>query len=61
MHLARFPDGQFAEEREALAIRALAMAGRVDEARARAALFRDAFPESMLPVEDALSTPANPR
>ncbi len=53
LHIARFPDGPLAEEREALAIRALAMSGRADEARARAALFRAAYPESLVPIDDA--------
>jgi hypothetical protein len=49
LHLARFPDGVLAEEREALAIRALELSGHADEARARAALFHQAWPDSPLP------------
>lgn len=53
-HAAKYPRGQLAEEREALAVEALAGAGRMDEARARAARFKRDFPSSMLmPVVDS--------
>jgi len=45
---ARFPHGLLEQEREVLAIEALMKAGRVDEARTRAAAFRAAFPHSAL-------------
>jgi hypothetical protein len=52
-HQREFPHGQLAEEREWLAIQALNLAGRRDEARARAAAFRRTFPQSlMLPALD---------
>jgi len=56
LHLARFPDGDLAEEREALAIRALTMTGHDAEARTRAQLFREAYPGSLFlqTVDDAL-------
>lgn len=43
---ARFPGGGLGQEREALAIEALARAGRRDEAKARAAAFVEAHPTS---------------
>jgi hypothetical protein len=42
----RFPRGVFAQEREVIAIRALAASGRGAEARTRAAAFRIRHPES---------------
>jgi hypothetical protein len=42
----RFPRGVFAQEREVIAIRALAASGRGGEARVRAAAFRARHPES---------------
>jgi hypothetical protein len=57
-HEQRFPKGQLSEEREALRIEALARMGRKDEARARAARFRRAHPQSLfLPVLDDLLIP----
>jgi hypothetical protein len=47
-HERRFPDGILAQEREAMAVRALAMLGRMDEARARADRFHARFPGSAL-------------
>jgi TolA-binding protein len=47
-HQKRFPKGALAEEREALAVQALAGAGRRDEARARAERFAKSFPGSIL-------------
>jgi outer membrane protein assembly factor BamD (BamD/ComL family) len=53
-HASRYPRGQMSEEREALAVEALAGAGRMDEARSRGARFRRDFPNSMLmPVVDS--------
>lgn len=46
-HAREFPRGKLREEREAVAIQALAQAGQAEQARARAALFRDAFPASV--------------
>ncbi len=59
-HAEQFPAGQLAEERESLAIRALAALGRGDEARARAAAFRSRFPDSLLleAVNAAVAEPA---
>jgi hypothetical protein len=45
-HVRRFPSGSLVPEREVLAIEALARLGRVSEARARLAAFRDRFPQS---------------
>ena len=53
-HDAKYPHGQLTEEREALAVQALAGAGRMDEARTRGARFKRDFPGSMLtPVVDS--------
>jgi len=53
-HVRRFPHGQLAEMREALAVRALVGAGRGREARVRAVQFQRSFPESVYaPVVDA--------
>ena len=53
-HAKRFPGGQLTEEREALYVQALARAGHLSEAKARAARFAKRFPESMLlPVVEA--------
>ncbi|WP_437281272.1 hypothetical protein WME90_12130 [Sorangium sp. So ce375] len=45
-HQAEFPKGRLSEEREFIAIRALARLGRADEARARAAAFFARYPSS---------------
>ena len=47
-HAARFPKGMLAEEREAIAIRALARLGRTEEARARLDKLRASHPQSFL-------------
>lgn len=62
LHLARFPDGHLAEEREALAIRALVLSGHDAEAGARARLFREAYPGSLFlrTVDDALGSSRAP-
>ena len=53
-HVHRFPKPQLAEEREALVIQSLVALGRYEEARAAAARFRAASPESLfLPAIDA--------
>lgn len=46
-HRQEYPRGSLAEEREALAVRALVKVGRHDEARARAARFEAAYPNSI--------------
>jgi hypothetical protein len=46
-HAARYPQGRLSEEREALAVDALARSGRMDLARARAARFRATYPNSV--------------
>jgi hypothetical protein len=52
-HEREFARGQLIEEREALAVQALVIAGRVKEATERAARFRKAFPNSLLlPIVD---------
>jgi hypothetical protein len=58
-HRHQFPRGRLAEEREALAIRALLSLGRRQEAEARARAFRGAYPHSFLipALESALSGP----
>ncbi len=53
-HEARYPNGQLADEREAILIVALAHAKRMGEARARAERFRARRPRSiLLPVIDS--------
>ena len=53
-HAAQFPRGMLSEEREALAVKALALAGDGESARARAAQFRARYPESLfLPAVEA--------
>jgi outer membrane protein assembly factor BamD (BamD/ComL family) len=50
-HAREFADGELVEEREALAVKALASRGDSDAARARARRFRRQFPQSIyLPV-----------
>ncbi len=46
-HGAQFPHGMLTEEREALAIKALLLADRGDEARVRATHFREHYPQSL--------------
>ncbi len=59
MHRALFPDGMLAEEREAMAVEALVRAGRVGEARERAAAFRAHSPQSLFsPTVEAVVSPA---
>lgn len=47
-HEERYPDGRLVEEREALAVQALAASGRDEEARDRAGVFEARFPNSLL-------------
>jgi hypothetical protein len=47
-HARAFPRGALSEEREALAIQALASSGRLSEAKTRAARFGKSFPRSVL-------------
>jgi hypothetical protein len=63
-HAREFPRGQMTEEREAIAVQALAKLGRKEEAAARGARFKERYPGSVLtPVIDAAlemtRTPAN--
>jgi hypothetical protein len=46
-HEAQFPHGMLTEEREALAVKALLLADRHDEALARAERFRQRYPQSL--------------
>jgi hypothetical protein len=45
-HARRYPSGSLTQEREVLAIEALTRLGRISDARARLAAFRDRFPQS---------------
>jgi outer membrane protein assembly factor BamD (BamD/ComL family) len=45
-HARRFPSGTLSQEREVLAIEALARLGRTSEARRRLDAFRSRFPQS---------------
>lgn len=47
-HARRFPRGALSEEREAIAVQALAQSGRAEEARSRALRFKKDHPESIL-------------
>jgi len=56
-HEKRYPQGAHVEEREALAVQALARAGRREEASARADRFRKRFPSSFfMAIVDAAAT-----
>jgi TolA-binding protein len=46
-HAREYPHGRLAEEREAIAVRALVKVGRYDEARTRAARFQSLYPRSV--------------
>lgn len=55
-HAKLFPQGELAEEREALAVQALAQLGDAPRAASRAAAFRKRYPQSIfLPSVDAAS------
>jgi hypothetical protein len=58
-HARTFPTGALVQEREAIAIRALVMLGRRDDAQARARRFVVRFPDSLLrpAVEAAVANP----
>ena len=58
LHARRHPMGLLGEEREALAIKVLVDSGRVEEARRRAAKFKDRYPRSLFgpAVEEAIAT-----
>jgi hypothetical protein len=59
-HAREFPSGRMTEEREALAVHALAAAGRTDEARTRAQSFRRRWPSSVfMRLVDRASAPPN--
>ena len=47
-HESQFASGKLAEEREAIAVQALVISHRMDEARARAAEFQQRYPGSVL-------------
>jgi hypothetical protein len=57
-HERRFAAGKLAEEREALSIKVLAATDRADEARGKAAEFRERFPQSLFgpAVDEALDS-----
>jgi hypothetical protein len=57
-HRARYPNGALSEERDALAVQALALEGRTDDARARAEAFARRYPSSLLlpSVKSAVGT-----
>jgi hypothetical protein len=59
-HERRFPSGMLVQEREAMAVRALVLLGRRDEARARTDRFRARFPGSVLmpALESQVGAPA---
>jgi hypothetical protein len=59
-HEARFAKGKLAEEREAIAVQALVIAHRTDEARARAARFQQRYPGSVLAPSVAAALEALP-
>jgi hypothetical protein len=58
LHERQFPSGLLEEEREAIAVKALALLGRTGEAGSRAARFLARYPRSLLgpPVERALAS-----
>jgi hypothetical protein len=57
-HGKEYPGGTLAEERDALTIKSLVALGRMDEARARAAIFERLYPNSMAlaAIRSALDT-----
>jgi hypothetical protein len=57
-HEKEYPNGALVEEREALAIKALVLGGRYDEARTRGARYQRSFPNGLMQpaVESALRT-----
>jgi hypothetical protein len=61
-HARKYPRGALVQEREAIAVRALVLLGRRDEARARVDRFRERFPDSLLlpALESSAGTEATP-
>jgi hypothetical protein len=60
-HARRYPRGVLVQEREAIAVRALVLLGRTDEARARVERFRERFPDSLLlPALESTAGAATP-
>ncbi len=61
-HARKYPSGVLVQEREAIAVRALVLLGRTEEARARVARFRERFPDSMLlpALESNAGVPSTP-
>jgi hypothetical protein len=60
-HARNFPHGRMAEERDWLWVQALLLTGRTSEARARAARFRAAYPNSlMIPALDRIVPSESP-
>jgi hypothetical protein len=59
-HRARFADGMLAEERDAMEVEALVRAGRVDEARAEAAAFKERSPKSLFLQTVEATVPSGP-
>jgi hypothetical protein len=58
-HAARFPDSSLAQEREVLAVQALARLGRSADAKTRGASFRERWPTSthLLRIEALIANP----
>ena len=61
-HERRYPQGLLVQEREAMAVRALLLLKRHEDARARADRFRARFPDSVLlpTIEAAVGSPVTP-
>jgi hypothetical protein len=57
-HETEFPEGQLAEEREAIAVQALVLMGNFEDAKARATSFKQRFPSSLFVplVESAVAS-----
>ncbi len=62
LHASRYPNGSLAEEREALAVQALVIAGRVEAANERGARFHRRYPKSIFGSSvDAILRKGGPR
>jgi hypothetical protein len=61
-HAAQFPEGQLSEEREALRVQALVLAGRTGEAAEKAAAFKERYEDSLLlpSVEQSIASDTEP-
>jgi hypothetical protein len=61
-HARKYPNGVLAQEREAIAVRALLLLGRTAEARARVSRFQATFPDSLLlpALESSVSAASGP-